>query len=172
MRAAKSWYRFVRAGTVVVLYVAVAAAETLPTPQQLYRDGLIGISQGNCVKAARYLFAYTLNNPPELQARPDVRATLQQVISNCEADPSHYAYAGNMVFYDAKVPTAQGLCDIYSQLALTQNLVNEEFQCGLSGPRWNSNYQYHYSWCLTVTQKDRETERSARREAIRSCTGQ
>jgi hypothetical protein len=40
------------------------------------------------------------------------------------------------------------LCDAYARQAVQQNRQNAEFACGLSGPQWNSDYRYHYDWCL------------------------
>ena len=155
---------------VLIMLASVSSAQTAPSAKALYRAGLSGYIDGNCVRAARYFFAYSILNPPELQSRPDLSMKIQQVIADCDSNAGYYA-AGNNVFFDLKKPTAQGLCEVYSKIAIAQNDANQEFQCGLTGPRWNAGYQYHFQWCMTVKPEERATERFARNSALRTCHG-
>ncbi|MBN2291799.1 MAG: hypothetical protein JXM70_05200, partial [Pirellulales bacterium] len=40
------------------------------------------------------------------------------------------------------------ICDGYARQAVQQNRQNTKLGCGLSGPQWNSDYRYHYNWCV------------------------
>lgn len=62
-------------------------------------------------------------------------------------------------------------CREYAGLALKQNQENIQRRCGFSGPRWSSDFNGHYQWCLKVPQEFAESETRARREALQQkCT--
>jgi hypothetical protein len=39
-------------------------------------------------------------------------------------------------------------CDWYTKGAVEYNNYNLKYGCGFTGPQWNSNYNYHYNWCM------------------------
>ena len=39
-------------------------------------------------------------------------------------------------------------CDRYAKAAVAQQLENTSVGCGFTGPEWDSNYNYHYQWCM------------------------
>lgn len=48
-------------------------------------------------------------------------------------------------------PWAQNVRDVcrtYSQDAVTFQQQNLELGCGLAGPEWNANFNYHFDWCV------------------------
>jgi hypothetical protein len=60
--------------TAVIQLHATPAVTDSVSNEQLYRSGMIGLSRGNCVKAARYFFACLLRESDELRVRPEQRA--------------------------------------------------------------------------------------------------
>ena len=40
------------------------------------------------------------------------------------------------------------LCKKYASKAVEQNNIALQKQCGYTGPRWSSNYNGHYNWCM------------------------
>ncbi|MBU1742819.1 MAG: hypothetical protein KKC37_14860, partial [Proteobacteria bacterium] len=43
--------------------------------------------------------------------------------------------------------TLRRRCRQYARVSVRQNQDNLRRRCGLRGPRWNSNLNYHYGWC-------------------------
>ncbi len=41
-----------------------------------------------------------------------------------------------------------GACSAYAQQAVAQNNENLQRNCGFSGPRWQSDHNAHYGWCM------------------------
>jgi hypothetical protein len=48
----------------------------------------------------------------------------------------------------APQPAAVQICEGYARQAVQQNQQNTQLSCGLSGPQWNSEYRYHFDWCV------------------------
>ena len=48
-----------------------------------------------------------------------------------------------------ELQSTQQACTAYAQAAVAQNAKNLAEKCGLSGPAWNSNVDYHYQWCVS-----------------------
>jgi hypothetical protein len=46
------------------------------------------------------------------------------------------------------LPKKEDLCKSYATEAIEQNQSGLAFGCGLRGPEWNSDYYYHYHWCM------------------------
>lgn len=136
-----------------------------PTDQQLFVSGQIGYANGNCVKASRYWFAYLLRRPTDLDAAR--QAKIQQVIAQCDANPSQIAYT--YATFDVKKPTKQAECDQYADLAVAQFEAARLSSCGFSGSRWSGNHAYHYNWCLTAASGDPTRELNARRGLMVTC---
>ena len=64
----------------------------------------------------------------------------------------------------------QKTCTAYAQTAVAQQAKNLSEKCGLSGPAWNSSFDYHYKWCLAggnVTQTAGQTK--ARDNQLAQC---
>ena len=48
----------------------------------------------------------------------------------------------------AAAQTVSKICDKYARYAVQYQRQNLESGCGLRGPQWNSDYRYHYNWCV------------------------
>jgi hypothetical protein len=65
-------------------------------------------------------------------------------------------------------------CRGYTQAALNQvrgGLSNPRCQGGMQGPRWSSDYNVHYQWCLGASFGAAGDERDARTQYLRGCRG-
>ena len=151
--------------TLLVTVATVAAFAQ--TNEELYRSGQIGLAGGNCVKAARFWFAYLIRQPGELATNPARRAKLEETIRRCDEDSERYA--STMVTYSKKLPPKESRCQIYSELAVAQFEASQLASCNLTGPRWHPNYSYHYNWCIGASDLDAFGERQARDSALNSC---
>jgi hypothetical protein len=60
-------------------------------------------------------------------------------------------------------------CNIYSIIATAQNTANIATKCGLSGPEWNSSYEYHYNWCVKAPKSSSVSGMNQRRESLMKC---
>jgi hypothetical protein len=58
-------------------------------------------------------------------------------------------------------------CSTYSIIAIGQNAANISNQFGLSGPEWNSNYAYHYKWCVGAPRSASESGMNKRMEELK-----
>ena len=64
------------------------------------------------------------------------------------------------------------MCREYANTAVRQNQENLKRRCGFTGPRWSSDFQGHFQWCLQVPEKMANTETRARNRALKSkCRG-
>src|SRR4030042_1096280 len=63
-------------------------------------------------------------------------------------------------------PRGQYSCEEYARIAVRQNDQNIRRNCGFAGPRWNSNYNEHYQWCLSVPLQTSDSEMKAREEEL------
>jgi hypothetical protein len=73
-----------------------------------------------------------------------------------------------MVMVQVTVPSpgSQSWCEQYAIIAVEQNEVNLSKGCGFMGPRWSSNYDQHYEWCLSVPKSVADSETRAREEGL------
>lgn len=65
----------------------------------------------------------------------------------------------------------KGSCKKYAETAVAQNDQNMQKDCGFCGPRWQSNYENHYQWCLAQKQPERDAETKSRAKLLRQCQG-
>ena len=76
---------------------------------------------------------------------------------------------------DAPPPPARDdkCCEEYASLAVCQQRLNIERDCGFTDPpaRWHLNYQVHYNWCLGVAEAFADSETRARQNQLRKCIG-
>jgi hypothetical protein len=67
-----------------------------------------------------------------------------------------------------------GFCKQYAKAALNQvrgGLVNARCAGGLQGARWSTDFAVHYEWCLGASFGAAGTERDARTQYLRGCSG-
>jgi hypothetical protein len=67
-----------------------------------------------------------------------------------------------------------GFCQNYAQAAINQvrgALANRRCAANIQGPRWSSDLQVHYNWCLTQPYAAAGAERDARTGFLRACRG-
>ncbi len=66
---------------------------------------------------------------------------------------------------------AQQYCASYAHSAVRANIENLRRGCGFTGPRWQSNFNVHYDWCMRQGPGSNGPafEARARRWALRSC---
>ena len=60
-------------------------------------------------------------------------------------------------------------CDSYAKTAVSQHQENLNRNCGYSDRRWQSSYDNHYGWCVTVSRASAESETKARAETLQTC---
>jgi hypothetical protein len=60
-------------------------------------------------------------------------------------------------------------CKQYASAAEAQNNLNLAKHCGFTGSRWDSRFDYHYNWCLTVVDTEANNERNTRSQMLTSC---
>ncbi len=65
--------------------------------------------------------------------------------------------------------TAADRCKNYAATAVQQNQGNLDWKCGYSGPRWSSNYQAHYDWCMKVPKSSADSEETKRKDLLKNC---
>ena len=61
-------------------------------------------------------------------------------------------------------------CRKYAERAVAQNRTNLKLHCGYTGPRWHSNFNTHYQWCMHVSPQARLHETRARSEQLAACS--
>lgn len=72
----------------------------------------------------------------------------------------------------AQKPVVQVLaCRAYAHQAIAAQRENIAKACGLTGPRWQPDYDNHFLWCLNTTSGLRTMETRTRMEAISRCRG-
>jgi hypothetical protein len=64
-----------------------------------------------------------------------------------------------------------GYCHDYAAAAVIAAGENLAYRCHFSGPRWATNYAFHYAWCLAAIRPDTIKERFTRRHMIIACHG-
>ncbi len=60
-------------------------------------------------------------------------------------------------------------CDSYARNAVAQNQQNLERRCGYSGPRWLSNFNTHYNWCVRTPTNTANSEQRQRVTDLNRC---
>jgi len=63
-------------------------------------------------------------------------------------------------------PRGQYSCEEYARIAVRQNEQNIRRNCRFTGPRWNSDYNGHYQWCVSVSWQAADAETKAREEEL------
>lgn len=63
-------------------------------------------------------------------------------------------------------------CKAYAERSTQQATEARQNQCGVSGPRWLTAHQPHFSWCMTVSKAERQSELQQRNIALAECTAQ
>lgn len=63
----------------------------------------------------------------------------------------------------------QAFCTDYANAAADANDVNLQRRCGLGGPRWTSDFNEHYKWCMRSPRSMAEEEAQARADDIARC---
>jgi hypothetical protein len=95
-------------------------------------------------------FAWCRSAPPAARAREtQVRRTL---LGSCAANPAKAARCRN-----------------YANTAVEQQGINLAQGCGFSGPRWHTNYEDHFVFCMGAPKLVRAIETAARAAALAAC---
>jgi hypothetical protein len=63
----------------------------------------------------------------------------------------------------------KNFCEKYAESAVDQSRQNSRRGCGYTGDRWNSNYQKHFKWCMSVDRETADSEAGARADDIGRC---
>jgi hypothetical protein len=66
-------------------------------------------------------------------------------------------------------PGRASKCREYSNLAVEHQKANIANGCGFTGPRWNSNYEEHFAFCMGVNKSSRRIENFSRVAALLTC---
>jgi hypothetical protein len=142
-----------------------AIAQAPISDDELYRMGLDGQRQGNCVTASRYWYAYLLREPKDLRAARKQR--LQEIIKMCEQMAVRVAYTDAKI--DGASDTKEFRCENYAATAVAQYQSSRSGACRFSGSRWSSNREAHHSWCLDVPESEADKEFRARDRELERC---
>lgn len=62
-----------------------------------------------------------------------------------------------------------GRCARYAEEAVDQQAENLRLNCGLQGPRWQSNFARHRNWCRNVSRAATDDETEIRSQQIEQC---
>ena len=85
-------------------------------------------------------------------------------------------YGKHLILRDKRIrshapsPNKDKACREYASRALAQNRTNLKLGCGFTGPRWHSNYNIHYQWCMRVSPQLRISEMRARVRQLEQCS--
>lgn len=66
-------------------------------------------------------------------------------------------------------PAKAAVCRNYGNTAVEQHRINLAQGCGFSGPRWHSNYEDHFVFCMGAPKLVRKIETVARGAALATC---
>lgn len=75
------------------------------------------------------------------------------------------------LYCDSAIAGDDVACPIYGQTAVAQQEQNLKYNCGYSGPEWNSDPQYHSSWCMNVDLGLAEAGTAKRVDMLLQCSG-
>ncbi len=62
-----------------------------------------------------------------------------------------------------------GQCASYANKAVAQNGANLSHHCNFHGPRWQSKFGVHFTWCIASPTSAINAERSARQHQLNTC---
>jgi hypothetical protein len=174
---------------VTTLWATSVAAQSF-TDSELLRTAREAWSSNQCVKSARFFFAYQLRNPPALRTDPQHSAAVAKAISWCEQNARVQAgveYKADGLGGQAQpvqpapkpplqlqpVSVAQNAvsrrCDVYATLAVAQSELNQRNHCGFTDTRWAGDYDTHFQWCSAVGAAASRTETDARLQLLQQC---
>ncbi len=60
-------------------------------------------------------------------------------------------------------------CNAYTSLAISENGLNRQYQCGFTGGRWSDNGVGHRAWCMSASPEDSLNEMQIRSDTIKTC---
>ncbi len=60
-------------------------------------------------------------------------------------------------------------CQNYANEAVTESIAAATFNCGFSGPRWDSTAEQHFRWCLDNVNQTIFREMQARGTQLVAC---
>ena len=97
--------------------------------------------------------------------------------SNTDARVRAIAQCRNSIGLPSKEQTEAGrnaalerTCDAYANRASDQAAQARTNSCDVSGARWLTAYQPHFSWCMTVSKAERDSETKNRNQQLAQCT--
>jgi len=161
------------------------AQDRLYTDEELLGEGETAYRGADCPRATRFLFAYQQRNPAAMQASQIHRANVRRALENCAGYVLGATPGGRYVYStggggEGALPTvdlrtgggemANGRCDIYARIAISQHEANLAQRCGYSDSRWHAGYRYHYDWCIgtpSATTRHETAERQAQLDRCR-----
>lgn len=188
----KVFLYFLLAAVAPTILAPPANAAPTYTDSALFDNGWSAYNANppQCVRAAEFLFAYTLRNPPAMQQNPQHRIAVQSALTYCETN-TKISNSETVAGVDAKAdlpnpvaappkpdvgrrpPTAIGnpqkRCNVYAAIAVAQNQSNLTNHCSFSGSRWDSRFQYHLDWCMTVPGDEVRGETLVRQSMLDQC---
>jgi hypothetical protein len=68
-----------------------------------------------------------------------------------------------------KVKHLECICKNYANTAISQNKENKQKGCGFTGPRFSSDYNAHFNWCMKAKDETRDEEQDAREDNLKKC---
>lgn len=68
----------------------------------------------------------------------------------------------------ADAQNRRSFCNSYATEAVEQANLNEEQDCGFTGPRWGDNRTPHFGWCM-IFPRQAEAEQEERNKLLRQC---
>lgn len=83
----------------------------------------------------------------------------------CLATGGKHANEENRKRQAALKTCRESTCRAYARSAVAQQRENLQRSCGFSGPAWNADEDYHFSWCTHGGNKQRAPEEQRRRAA-------
>lgn len=174
----------------------VSSAQTYNNAELLNEAGQ-AYNSDQCVRAGRFAFAYLLRNPTaDSTLRGNLQTIISwceqhtSVASGSKGDGTSEATdsrpaiklgapgpdparSGATVVVPAPPPhprnSTEKRCYLYATLAVAQNRLNEGNGCNFSGSRWDSDYNYHYNWCLSAPAAETKSESSTRLSMLNQC---
>jgi len=175
----------IQARAVIALILAcslVGSATAAPlTSGELLQKGMDFYASTKCVQAAEHLFAYVQLQPPRYVTDVQHRQSINNALAWCEKNSivgASIKSDGGIAPVSPKPPlaispppmaTVNRRCKVYATLAVGQQSANQAASCGLSGGRWDSNYDNHYNWCVNQKANTSNAESLARTRQLNSC---
>jgi|SRR6185503_3699006 len=183
----------------VALSVRPSTASSVLTDEQLFDAGYAGYQRDDFLTAVVYLYAYIQRNPQALSNtewadevnkafshswstvdfafKLGVEEQRRQAANSPPPPPGLGRTTGGItvkptlnqapVFGKPKANSKK--CDMYATLAVAQNELNLKHGCGLTGGRWNSQFDDHYNWCVEQTEDTPDVETAERQKSLNVC---